>query len=144
MIRTKKDIKKSLLKRAISQGRGADVILLIQWRKAVTQHEANKGIQALEEKIKLLKFNQEEPKTGSRCLDAFNLKRHIDGSGERLVSTQKKTFKNILEKGNIRLGISFVQAHAMFHNNSVLVKHAREDGSHYYVSKISDRQPVLH
>ena len=41
-IRSSKDLKRELLKRAIREGRGPEMILLIQWTNARIKHEAER------------------------------------------------------------------------------------------------------
>ncbi|MCB9975018.1 MAG: hypothetical protein H6856_05225 [Rhodospirillales bacterium] len=46
-IRSSKDIKRELLRRAIKEGRGPEMILLIQWRSAQLKHEAERDLDDL-------------------------------------------------------------------------------------------------
>lgn len=46
-IRSSKDVKRELLKRAIKEGRGPEMILLIQWRNAWLKHEAERDVDGL-------------------------------------------------------------------------------------------------
>jgi hypothetical protein len=48
-VRTRKEIKQKLLKKAISEGRGAEMILLIQWRLEQVRHEFSQDKEILEE-----------------------------------------------------------------------------------------------
>lgn len=50
-VRTRKEIKQSLLRRAIQEGRGAEMILLIQWRLQQIRHEASHDKDILEESL---------------------------------------------------------------------------------------------
>ena len=58
-IRSAKDLKQSLLKRAIAEGRGHDMIKLIQWRLAQIRHDAAKDKEAIRE----ARFMKGQPKS---------------------------------------------------------------------------------
>lgn len=152
VIRSRKEIIRSILHRAFEENRGAEAILLIQWRKAAANHEAENGIAALEAKLNLLEFNQHKS-TGSRALDAFNLKQHIEEQSNpekakhRLRDESqvvKKTFQNLLAESDIRVDISFLQAHLKYSDNLALVRNETPDGQSFYETRKSEGQPVLH
>lgn len=65
-IRSAREIKKSLLKKAISEGRGPEMIKLILWRIAHIKHEAAKDEDALTE----ARYMEDQPQS-VRALNAL-------------------------------------------------------------------------
>ncbi len=80
-VRSVKDIKRSLLKRAFKEGRGSEMILLLQWIKAQARHEKKK---LSEEFIKFEEENMGQP----RAVRMLNKLAQIDGREDRYTCTK--------------------------------------------------------
>lgn len=80
-VRTRKEIKQGLLKKAIKEGRGPEMILLIQWRLKASQNISPEEKDILEEAAHV---NDGQPKS-VRMLNA--LARH-KGESTRYVHTE--------------------------------------------------------
>lgn len=74
--RSSKDLKRELLKRAIKEGRGPEMILLIQWRNAWLKHEAERDVDDLH------KF-EDENFAQPRSVRMLNALAALEGSGTR-------------------------------------------------------------
>lgn len=74
--RTTKDVKRSLLRRAIQEGRGPEMILLILWRNAYNKHLAEK------DKEDFLRF-EEENFGQPRGVRMLNKVAELEGSTSR-------------------------------------------------------------
>ncbi len=59
-VRSRRELKRLLLQRAIKEGRGREVILLIQWRQAVIRDQVQDDIKGLE---RFLTESGAEPRT---------------------------------------------------------------------------------
>jgi hypothetical protein len=70
------EIKRALLKRAIAQGRGPEMILLIQWINASNAHACAKTVQTLAE-FEIQNYGQ------PRSVRMLNLLSVLSGSNER-------------------------------------------------------------
>ena len=82
-VRTRKEIKQRLLKRAIQEGRGAEMILLIQWRLQQIRHDASQDKDILEE-IQLMDDGQ------PRSVRMLNTIARSKGLARRYVETPDK------------------------------------------------------
>lgn len=89
-IRSARDIKKSLLKKAISEGRGHEMIKLILWRLAHVKHEAAKDEQAIDE----ARYMSDQPQS-VRALNTLAF--HRDSSRRFSVSEEALTDGRIHE-----------------------------------------------
>lgn len=75
-IRSRKELKRSLLKRAIQDNRGAEIILLIQWRLAASKHVCEDGLDQL--------FNFEAKNFRQpRAVRMLNLVAALEGNDKR-------------------------------------------------------------
>ncbi len=86
-VRSAKEIKRSLLKKAIKEGRGPEMILLIQWRNALTRHKAKRR---LEEFLKFECENMGQP----RAVRMLNMLAGLDGSDLRFSDAQLALLNN--------------------------------------------------
>lgn len=96
--------KKRLLKKAFERGgeEARDKMdLLIEWRLALTRHEASKTSEQMEKKYKLEEFNATDFED-SRYLSASNLVAHIEGRPERLLSTKELSAEDILLMASLK------------------------------------------
>lgn len=82
-VRSRKEIKRKLLKKAIEEGRGPEMILMIQWRLSQSQNIPEEHKEALEESAML---NEGQPRS-VKMLNA--LSRHL-GLSERYLNTSGK------------------------------------------------------
>ena len=82
-VRTRKQIKQSLLKRAIQEGRGAEMILLIQWRLGQIRHDISQDKEMLDDSLLM---DEGQPRS-VRMLNT--LARH-EGLNRRFVETASK------------------------------------------------------
>jgi hypothetical protein len=73
------EIKRALLKRAIAQGRGPEMILLIQWLSAANAHACEKTARALAE-FEIQNYGQ------PRSVRMLNLLAEVEGASERYFS----------------------------------------------------------
>lgn len=86
--RSRKEVMRSILKRAFQENRGAEAILLIQWRKALVAHQAESDV------AKLKKF--EEVNAGQpRAIRALNMIEEMNG--RNVVHKLAEKPKNIFE-----------------------------------------------
>lgn len=82
-VRSRKEIKRKLLKKAIEEGRGPEMILIIQWRLSQSKHLPEDHKEALEENAML---NKGQP----RSVKMLNtLSRHL-GLSDRYIKTAGK------------------------------------------------------
>lgn len=79
-IRSSKDLKRELLKRAIREGRGPEMILLIQWTNAKIKHESQRDSDELH---KFEDDNFAQP----RAVRMLNLLAAIEGQGVRFTDS---------------------------------------------------------
>ena len=79
-IRSSKDLKRELLKRAIREGRGPEMILLIQWTNAKIKHESQRDSDELH---KFEDDNFAQP----RCVRMLNLLAAVEGAGVRFTDS---------------------------------------------------------
>ena len=84
-VRTRKEIKQKLLKKAIEEGRGPEMMLLIQWRLQQVRHDAEADQERLEE---TLNVNKGQPRS-IKMLNALALH---EGSSTRYVESSRKNF----------------------------------------------------
>lgn len=77
------EIKRSLLKRAIAQGRGPQMILLIQWLNAQQAHACEQTLQALGE-FEMQNYGQ------PRGVRMMNLLAELEGSPMRFFSASAR------------------------------------------------------
>jgi hypothetical protein len=89
-VRSRKEVMRSILKRAFQENRGAEAILLIQWRKALVAHQAESDV------AKLKKFeadNRGQP----RAIRALNMIEEMNGRNviHKLVEKPKNIFELI-------------------------------------------------
>lgn len=75
------EIKRALLKRAIAQGRGPEMILLIQWINASNAHACAKTVQTLAE-FEMQNYGQ------PRSVRMLNLLAEAEGSPMRFFSSK--------------------------------------------------------
>lgn len=87
-VRSRKEVMRSILKRAFQENRGAEAILLIQWRKALVAHQAQSDV------AKLKKF-EEENHGQPRAIRALNMIEEM--SGRNVVHKLAEKPKNIFE-----------------------------------------------
>ncbi len=80
-IRSSKDLKRELLKRAIREGRGPEMILLIQWTNAKIKHEAERDADDLH---KFEDDNFAQP----RAVRMLNLLAALEGAGVRFTDSE--------------------------------------------------------
>lgn len=81
-VRSRKEIKRKLLKKAIEEGRGPEMILMIQWRLSQSRDIPEEDKKALEENAML---NEGQPRS-IRMLNT--LSRHL-GLSERYIKSPK-------------------------------------------------------
>lgn len=98
-----KKLKHRMLRRAFDENRGPQMILLIQWRKALTQHLAQKDVETLK---KFEEKNEGQP----RAIRALNMIEEMNGSttfykdstvgvaGAETRSSAKDVFKMLAEQ----------------------------------------------
>jgi hypothetical protein len=80
-IRSSKDLKRELLKRAIREGRGPEMILLIQWTNARIKHESERDCGDLH---KFEDDNFAQP----RAVRMLNLLAALEGQGVRFTDSE--------------------------------------------------------
>jgi len=82
MIRSKKEIKQSLLKRAVRENRGAEMILTLQWMRAKLDHQTE-GVSQVIKEFDFANYGQ------PRAVKYSNIIAEIEGSDVRLSDNNK-------------------------------------------------------